>query len=154
MEEILIPQILRQSVEKPPFFNPKRRIVFIYVPLVMAATMFGAFVVALIGYQSLVVIFDVVMIFTRGVYMLAWCKIDAREREYKLSKRFPLAVVLFGFLAPTYYLLRSRGLGQGLISVGWMILYASVLEIVLWITVVFFAIFLISLHVVPKTGFN
>src|SRR5690349_21769918 len=109
MEEIVTPENIPQPVEKTPFFNEKRRITFIYIPIVLAVNMILGVIVG--SKSQFAPILDIVVGVLVNILTLTWCKIDARERNYQLSKHLPLFVVLLGFFSLIYYLLQSRGMG-------------------------------------------
>jgi hypothetical protein len=151
MEEIIAPESLPQ-LEKKPFLTEKRRITLIYVPLVMIASVIAGMV---IGSRSpYIAFFDIAAGVTLNILAFSWCKIDAKEREYQLSKHFPLFVVLLGIFTVMYYLLRSRGVGRGLISIGRLILYIAGLFIALLVMVVVVVVPLLITGVLTKTVFN
>ena len=62
-----------------------------------------------------------------GVGILAWCRIDALERENMLSRHFSYAVIVFGNLSLIYYLFRTRGFLKGLAGVGYFVLFLIVM---------------------------
>lgn len=152
MEEIIAPASLPHPAEKNRFLNEKRRIILIYIPLV--ATI-GIIVGMILGSRSR---YELLINIATGIGMniltLAWCKIDARERNYRLSKHFPLFVVLLGIFALVYYLLRSRGIGRGLISIGWLIGYMVTVFITLTVAILVVVVPLIVAGVLPKTVFD
>jgi hypothetical protein len=152
MEEIIAPESLPQSVEKNRFLDGKRRIVLIYIPLVATATIIvGMFLGARSRY---VLLLDIASGIGMNILALAWCKIDAKNRNYQLSKHFPLFVVLLGIFTLIYYLLRSRGIGRGLISIGWLVVYIVTVFVALTVAVLIVVIPLVLAGVLPKTVFD
>jgi hypothetical protein len=149
MEEVTISQDLPEKRERKSFFNEKRRIVFIYIPIVaLASSLIGL----LLARSPYVAVDDLVSAVVYGILVLMWCKADAAERGYKLSRYFPLAVVLFSVFALVYYLFRSRGFSRGLASTGLVILYLAGLFVVLMIVVGIIAVFLIASGVLPRSA--
>ncbi len=61
---------------------------------------------------------DLAMILGSGLLILGWCYYDSLERGRSLGTGFRLLVVLLGVFALFIYLLRSRGFGRGLRSIG------------------------------------
>ena len=126
----------------------KQRILFIYIPLVAFASMMSGIV---FGDDQIVAFANLILGIVLSVLALLWARIDAEERGYALSPFFTLAVVLFSIFAIIYYLLRSRGVRGGLISIGWLILYilATFVALVIVSSVVTFA--LVAAGLVPKS---
>src|SRR3954469_15297758 len=65
---------------------------------------------------------------------LLWVQYDSTERGYPLSKALKVMVCLFGAIAIPYYLLRTRGLGGGVIGIGKAMLFGCALLIVFAVT--------------------
>jgi hypothetical protein len=152
MEEIIAPESLPHPAEKNRFLNEKRRIILIYIPMVATATIIVGMI---LGSRSrYVLLLDIASGIGINILTLAWCKIDAKERNYRLSKHFPLFVVLLGIFTLIYYLLRSRGIGRGLISIGWLIGYIVTVFIALLIAILVVVVPLIVAGVLPKTVFD
>src|SRR5690242_4719270 len=61
---------------------------------------------------------------------LLWVQYDSTERGYPLSKALKVMVCLFGAIAIPYYLLRTRGLGGGVIGIGKVMLFGCALLII------------------------
>jgi hypothetical protein len=95
-----------RGLERASLWTPKRIVLAQAVGVgIVIFSLSGAFngnpfVAALIALTEL---------FGWGVCMLAWIKADSRERGYRLHRRFPLIIVLFGTFALIYYLLKPRG---------------------------------------------
>jgi len=57
------------------------------------------------------------------VSILFWCIADAEEREFDLSFGYRIFIVLFAFLGLPFYLIKTRGLQKGLISIAYAFLF-------------------------------
>jgi len=112
------PTIRRPGDETP--LAEKRKILFIYIPLVAFASMMSGI---LFGENQAVTFANLILGILVNVLALMWAKLDAEERSYELSRHFTLAVVIFGIFAIIYYLFRSRGMTGGLVTFGLLILY-------------------------------
>jgi hypothetical protein len=139
------PTIKRPGHEAP--LTGKRKILFVYIPLVAFASMMAGIV---IRDDQIAYIANLILAIVMNVLALMWAKIDAEERRYELSYYFTYAVVLFGVFAIIYYLFRSRGARDGLISTGWMILYGVGLTLALGLLSAMIAILLIVAGVLPQ----
>jgi len=148
MDEIVASENLPQSTGREPYLNEKRRITFIYIPLVLVASMLADIVLGSGTQYGPIVSF--VTAIGVNVLIFAWSKADAGERNYELSKHFPLMFVLFGIFTLIYYLLRSRGPRSGLVSIGWMLLYVVGLVVVFMFFIIFFAFLLVITGKVGK----
>lgn len=139
------PTIKRPGHAGPP--TEKRKILFLYIPLVgFASVMLGI----LAGENGIAAVANVALGIVLNVLALMWAKIDAAERQYELSRYFTMAVVIFGVFAIVYYLFRSRGSSGGLISTGWMVLYAVAIIVALSLISAIITIVLIVTGVVPR----
>jgi dipeptide/tripeptide permease len=139
------PTIKRPGHEAP--LSEKRKILFVYIPVIAFASMMADIAIRDNQIEDVVnLIFAIVM----NVLALMWAKIDADERQYELSRYFTFAVVLFGVFAIIYYLFRSRGARDGLISTGWMVLYALALTVALGLISAIVAIVLIVTGALPQ----
>ena len=104
------------------FWSPKRRVL-------LAAAAFSA----LIG--ALVIVLDestppfriarVVSVICISLLVLAWCYFDSLERHQAFDSRFRVVILIFGLLALFIYLLKSRGLTQGMRSAGMALLFCG-----------------------------
>ncbi len=100
----------------------KRWILFVFAPLVWVAYLvFGIIFEADRGLSRII---DLIAGIALNILTFAWCRTDSEERGYSLHRFFPIATIIFGFLALLYYLFRSRGFRGGAISTGWFALYA------------------------------
>ena len=139
------------TIKRPGHQAPlteKRKILFVYIPLVGLASMMAGF---LIRDDQIANAVEIVFAIVINVFALMWARIDAGERRYELSPHFTLMVVLFGVFAIIYYLLRSRGSKGGLISTLWLILYAVALTVALGLISAIIAIVLIVAGVLPQS---
>lgn len=75
-------------------------------------------------YEYAVQLFSLVMV-------LAWCYLDAEEREFKITPRLSIALVFILILAFPYYLTRTRNQWQTLWSLGLAALFCIVYVIAL-----------------------
>ena len=106
-----------------PFYKrPKHQLIAAAV-----AGQFLYFVLAAIAVRNVYVsnVLAIVFTFGYGLAILAWCRLDSRERGYALSPRFPYAVVIFGTLSLIFYLFRSRGFDGGMRAVA--VFFASLI---------------------------
>lgn len=99
----------------------KRWILFVFAPFVWLAYM--VFAIVFEDARGLSRVIDLVAGIALNILTFAWCRLDSEECGYHLHRLFPIATILFGFLALLYYLFRSRGAGGGLIGTGWFFLY-------------------------------
>jgi xanthine/uracil permease len=122
-----------------PILSPKRRV------LLAAATfsaLMGVLVIVLHEATPPFQVVRVVSVICISLLVLAWCYFDSHERHQSFESRFRLVIVVFGLLALFIYLLKSRGLTQGLRSVGMALLFcAGMLMIMLMSAFVFASIF-------------
>ena len=58
-----------------------------------------------------------------GIGVFAWCKIDAEERGEQLRSSQKTVLVLLSGFGLIHYLLATRGVKRGLISLGWALLF-------------------------------
>jgi heme/copper-type cytochrome/quinol oxidase subunit 4 len=137
---------IKRPGHKPPL-DQKRAIIFIYIPLLAFASMM--FDVVANG-NDVIRVADVVSAIVLNVLALMWAKTDADEKGYELSQFFTLAVVLFGVFAILYYLFRSRGASDGLISTGWLVLYGVTLAVVLGLTAGIVTMILVAAGLLPQ----
>ena len=63
-------------------------------------------------------LFDIMTIIGFGVLTLGWCYYDGLERGVPVGASFRILIVLFGVLALFIYLVKTRGLRWGLLSIG------------------------------------
>lgn len=126
----------------------KQKILFIYIPVVAFASVMSGIV---LGDNEFAGVVSFMFGFGVNVLALIWAKRDAEERGFRLSQVFPIAVVFFGIFAIIYYLFRSRGARDGLVSTGWLLLYVAATAIALIIisSIVTFA--LVAVGVLPKS---
>jgi hypothetical protein len=131
--EITFPEEIPNREPRTPFFNEKRRLLFVYFPIFLLVTL--PFALVLDENSGATRILDVVVTIGINIAAFAWCRVDSRQRGYELHKLFPFAIIVFGALALLYYLFRSRGFLRGLISIAWLLLYAVVCFGVVFIVV-------------------
>ena len=63
-------------------------------------------------------IINFLALFAFNLLTFAWCHYDSAERNQTLGVGWRFAIILFGLFALLAYLLKSRGMKKGLISVG------------------------------------
>ena len=143
------PTIRRPGDETP--LAEKRKILFIYIPLVAFASMMSGIV---FGENQAVTFANLILGILVNVLALMWAKIDAEERSYELSRHFTLAVVVFGIFAIIYYLFRSRGMTGGLVTFGLLILYIVVMVFALAITTAIVTLLLVAVGLLPPSVFD
>jgi len=143
------PTIRRPGDETP--LAEKRKILFIYIPLVAFASMMSGIV---FGENQAVTFANLILGILVNVLALMWAKIDAEERSYELSRHFTLAVVVFGIFAIIYYLFRSRGMSGGLVTFGLLILYIVVMVFALAITTAIVTFLLVAIGLLPRSVFD
>jgi len=143
------PTIRRPGDETP--LAEKRKILFIYIPLVAFASMMSGIV---FGENQAVTFTNLILGILVNVLALMWAKIDAEERSYELSRHFTLAVVVFGIFAIIYYLFRSRGMTGGLVTFGWLILYIVVTVFALALTTAIVTFLLVAVGLLPQSVFD
>jgi len=143
------PTIRRPGDETP--LAEKRKILFIYIPLVAFASMMSGIV---FGENQAVTFTNLILGILVNVLALMWAKIDAEERSYELSRHFTLAVVVFGIFAIIYYLFRSRGMSGGLVTFGLLILYIVVMVFALAITTAIVTLLLVAVGLLPQSVFD
>ena len=99
----------------PGYRRSKRRVV-------LAAAVFSALTTPSVLFcaegSAQARLFDVASMVGFGILTLGWCYYDGLERGKPLGRGFRLLIVLFGVLALFVYLIKSRGLGRGLLSIG------------------------------------
>ena len=86
--------------------------------------------IALRGTVEAYQLISIILAVGNTVAMLLWCHADARERDIKLGAGFRIFIILLGPITLIYYLFRSRGLKNGFIAIGWMILYFILVYVV------------------------
>ena len=143
------PTIRRPGDETP--LAEKRKILFIYIPLVAFASMMSGIV---FGENQAVTFTNLILGILVNVLALMWAKLDAEERSYELSRHFTLAVVVFGIFAIIYYLFRSRGMSGGLVTFGLLILYIVVTVSALAITTAIVTLLLVAVGLLPPSVFD
>ena len=143
------PTIRRPGDEAP--LSEKRKILFIYIPLVAFASMMSGIV---FGENQAVTFANLILGILVNVLALMWAKLDAEERSYELSRHFTLAVVVFGIFAIIYYLFRSRGMTGGLVTFGLLILYIVVTVFALAITTAIVTLLLVAVGLLPQSVFD
>ena len=143
------PTIRRPGDETP--LAEKRKILFIYIPLVAFASMMSGIV---FGENQSVTFANLILGILVNVLALMWAKLDAEERSYELSRHFTLAVVVFGIFAIIYYLFRSRGMSGGLVTFGLLILYIGATFLALIVVSVIFTFLLVAIGVLPQSVLN
>jgi hypothetical protein len=134
-----------------PRLASKQRILFLYIPVVWFASGMSAILLfdsEFGGFVSFMLGFGV------NVLALIWTKRDAEERSYPLSQAFPIAVVIFGVFAIIYYLFRSRGARDGLVSTGWLLLYVVATAVALMIISLIVTFLLVAIGVLPQSLLN
>lgn len=57
-----------------------------------------------------------------SVLLFLWYRIDSEQRSYKRSRWLNIGIIAIAIVALPYYLIRSRGLKNGAIATGAMIL--------------------------------
>ena len=116
MQEILPEQPIK------PVATRKRWLLFVIFPAMLIVYLV---LTTVVGQNAPITsALDVIFAIATNIVQFAWIRFDAEQRDYRLHRLFPFAVVIFGTLALIYYLLRSRGPLQGVISIGWTLLYA------------------------------
>ena len=143
------PTIRRPGDETP--LAEKRKILFIYIPLVAFASMMSGIV---FGENQAVTFANLILGILVNVLALMWAKLDAEERSYELSRHFTLAVVVFGIFAIIYYLFRSRGMTGGLVTFGLLILYIVVTVFALAITTAIVTFLLVAIGLLARSVFD
>ena len=143
------PTIRRPGDETP--LAEKRKILFIYIPLVAFASMMSGIV---FGENQAVTFANLILGILVNVLALMWAKLDAEERSYELSRHYTLAVVVFGIFAIIYYLFRSRGMTVGLVTFGLLILYIVVMVFALAITTAIVTLLLVAVGLLPPSVFD
>ena len=126
----------------------KRKILLIYIPLVAFASLMAGVVFGQNQAVGLAQLFFGIVINVLGLW---WARIDAEERHYELSRHFTLAVVIFGIFAIIYYLLRSRGVRGGLISIGLLISYIVGVLFALIVVGSIITVLMVAAGLLPKS---
>ena len=125
MGETIFSHETPRPAQPRPFLTEKRWILFIYLPTFFtASTTLGLYFDERGGVFKTI---NLISILVLNILEFMWCRIDSRERSYKLHRFFSYSVIIFGILAVIYYLFRSRGFRGGLVSVAWILLYAVLL---------------------------
>ena len=143
------PTIRRPGDETP--LAEKRKILFIYIPLVAFASMMSGIV---FGENQAVTFTNLILGILVNVLALMWAKIDAEERSYELSRHYTLAVVVFGIFAIIYYLFRSRGMTVGFVTFGLLILYIVVMAFALAIATAIVTFLLVAIGLLARSVFD
>jgi hypothetical protein len=60
------------------------------------------------------------------ILLVSWCRLDAREQGYTISKPLLLAIILFAAIGLLIYFIRTRG-ARGILSFGIAVLFTVVL---------------------------
>jgi hypothetical protein len=106
---------MRKPLIYPGYRQTKRRVV-------LAAALFSALTtpsfLLLAEGSAQARLFDIITIIGFGILTLGWCYYDGLERGVPLGAGFRILIVLFGVAALFIYLVKSRGLRRGLLSVG------------------------------------
>jgi uncharacterized protein YhhL (DUF1145 family) len=105
-----------------PFLRPKRRVLFAAAGF---SALIGALVIVLHESTPPFRIARVVSVICISLLVLAWCYFDSLERHQSFDSRFRVVILVFGLLALFIYLLKSRGLTQGMRSVGMALLFCA-----------------------------
>ena len=122
-----------------PFLRPTRRVLFAVAGF---SAVIGALVIVLDESTLPFRIVRVVALICISLLVLAWCYFDSLERHQLFDSRFRVVILLFGLLALFIYLLKSRGLTQGMRSAGMALLFcAGMFGIMLASAFVFASIF-------------
>ncbi|MGE0247545.1 MAG: hypothetical protein AB7Q37_18125 [Pyrinomonadaceae bacterium] len=130
----------------------KRWILFVFVPLLwLAFLVFGTVFEADKGLSRTT---DAIAGIGFNILTFAWCRIDSKERGYRLHRYFVFATIVFGLLALLYYLFRSRGFRGGLISIGWFLLYTVLSTVVSGAFAIIILLTLASIGVVSPDVFS
>lgn len=62
--------------------------------------------------------------------VLFWCRFDAREHRCRLSKRLSAVIVLIAIVGVPIYLIKSRGMGKGIVAILLFFLFLLSLSII------------------------
>jgi hypothetical protein len=112
---MMLMEEIRKPLIYPGYRQSKRRVV-------LAAALFSALTtpsfLLLPEGSAQARLFDIISIIGFGVLTLGWCYYDALERGAPLGAGFRILIVLLGVLGLFIYLVKSRGLRRGLLSVG------------------------------------
>jgi hypothetical protein len=152
MEEIALPDEPLDTKPRRTLLTEKRWLLFVYVPVFTTIGLLGIEIVG--DRKGLSDVFYWIAAIGLNISVFAWCKIDSRERGYKLHRFFPIVVIILGILVLLFYLFRSRGFRGGLISTGWLVLYAVSLDIVTAMIATIILIVLVLVGAVSPTVFN
>ena len=110
------------------FWSSKRKVL-------LAAAGFSAFIGALVSVLDESTppfrIARVAGVICISLLVLAWCYFDSLERYQSFDSRFRVVILIFGLLALFIYLLKSRGLTQGMRSVGAALLFCAGMLVIL-----------------------
>lgn len=79
-------------------------------------------------------VFDFISVIGWGILVLGWCYFDSLERNKPLGSGFRLLIVIFGVLSLFIYLIKSRGLYQGLRSIGTALLICAGIFLIMLVT--------------------
>lgn len=152
MKELALEDNIPMTERRKPILDEKRWLLFVYVPIfVVAIMLFGAIFEDHRGISRVV---DVMGTLGLNILAFAWCRIDSRERGYKLHRYFSYAVVILGTLALLYYLFRSRGFRRGLVSTGWLVLYILLCLVAALIVATVILVVLAVIGVMPSKIFE
>ena len=79
-------------------------------------------------------VLDLASIIGFGILILSWCYYDSLERDKRLGAGFRVLVVILGVLALFIYLIKSRGLIQGVRSIGAALLVCIGMALILFLS--------------------
>lgn len=148
MDEITFHDNVPATQTSEVFKSEKRWLLFVYIPIfVTVGSVIG---IIFDNHKDFSRLVDVILTLGLNIFSFAWCRMDSRERGYELHRYFPFAVIIFGTFALLYYLFRSRGFRGGLISIGWLILYAVLVVVAASIIVGVIVTALVLVGVVPS----
>lgn len=74
--------------------------------------------------SSFLVFFDYAFQFVFVFGVLAWCLLDSQERDFTLTRKMSLAIVLILIVAFPYYITRTRKSWETLWTLGLSVLFA------------------------------
>jgi len=152
MEEITFFDEPPETVPNKQFFNQKRRLLFIYIPIFASVGFLAA-----LGFEDskgTSRLIDLLLTLGLNYAAYVWIRIDSEESGYELHYVFAFAVIILGLLALLYYLFRSRGFRGGLISTGWFLLYAATCFVATIILSLVISIALVLVGILPPEVFD
>jgi hypothetical protein len=103
------------------------------------SALIGAFVIVLDESTPPFRIARVVTVICISLLVLAWCYFDSLERHHAFDSRFRVVILIFGLLALFIYLLKSRGLAQGMRSTGMALLFCAGMLVIMLASAFVFA---------------